>query len=182
MYIVSIQNLAETQREQAAQLLHDAFPHAWESIGDAQQEINEIMQPCDDGEPEILVATHGDEVIGWAGVLPTYDGNVWELHPLVVRKDWRGKGVGRALVQTIEQVARTRGGLTLWCGSDDEKNETCLANANLYNNLPQHLQCFNPGRHPTAFYQKLGFAIVGVMPDANGFGKPDIFMAKSLRN
>lgn len=28
------------------------------------------------------------------------------------------------------------------------------------------------------FYQKMGFAIVGVMPDANGIGKPDIYIAK----
>ncbi len=38
----------------------------------------------------------------------------------------------------------------------------------------------NPGGHPYEFYQKLGYVIVGVVPDANGFGKPDIYMAKSL--
>jgi len=178
--IVDIKTLNQIQREQAARLLHDAFPHAWLSLGDALQELDEILQNCDDGKPEILAAMHGDEVIGFAGVIATYSGRVWELHPLVVRHDWQGKGVGRALVQAIEDIARTRGGLTLWCGSDDETNETSLANANLYDNLPQHLQHFKPGRHPTAFYQTLGFALVGVMPDANGPGKPDIFMAKSL--
>ena len=30
------------------------------------------------------------------------------------------------------------------------------------------------------FYQKLGFVIVGVIPDANGLGKRDIFMAKRV--
>jgi aminoglycoside 6'-N-acetyltransferase I len=34
--------------------------------------------------------------------------------------------------------------------------------------------------HPYEFYHKLGFVIVGVMPDANGLGKPDIFMAKRV--
>lgn len=33
---------------------------------------------------------------------------------------------------------------------------------------------------PHGFYEKLGFMIVGVMPDANGIGKPDIYMAKRV--
>jgi aminoglycoside 6'-N-acetyltransferase I len=38
----------------------------------------------------------------------------------------------------------------------------------------------NLGRHPYEFYQRLGFVIVGVLPDANGLGKPDIYMAKRV--
>jgi hypothetical protein len=38
----------------------------------------------------------------------------------------------------------------------------------------------NLHRHPFEFYQKAGFSIVGVVPDANGPGKPDILMAKRL--
>jgi aminoglycoside 6'-N-acetyltransferase I len=38
----------------------------------------------------------------------------------------------------------------------------------------------NLKRHPYEFYQKLGYVIVGVMPDANGLGLPDILMAKSV--
>ncbi len=34
--------------------------------------------------------------------------------------------------------------------------------------------------HPYGFYEKQGFVIVGVMPDANGPGKPDILMAKRI--
>ena len=30
------------------------------------------------------------------------------------------------------------------------------------------------------FYLRVGFHIVGVIPDANGFGKPDILMAKRI--
>ncbi len=38
----------------------------------------------------------------------------------------------------------------------------------------------NINRHPYEFYQKVGYQIVGVIPNANGLGKPDIIMAKSL--
>jgi hypothetical protein len=34
--------------------------------------------------------------------------------------------------------------------------------------------------HPFEFYQKCGFVIVGVVPDANGYSKPDILMAKRV--
>ena len=30
-------------------------------------------------------------------------------------------------------------------------------------------------------FQKMGYKIVGVFPDANGIGKPDIWMAKRIR-
>ena len=39
----------------------------------------------------------------------------------------------------------------------------------------------NTGGHPFPFYEKQGYKIVGVLPDANGIGKPDIWMAKRLK-
>ena len=38
----------------------------------------------------------------------------------------------------------------------------------------------NLGQHPYEFYLRLGFRIAGVLPDANGRGKPDIFLAKRV--
>ena len=51
----------------------------------------------------------------------------------------------------------------------------------LYKNTYKHIeQIKNRGSHPYEFYQKCGFKIVGILPDANGPGKPDIFMAKRV--
>ena len=71
-------------------------------------------------------------LLGWIGGLPQYDGRVWELHPLVVRRDRRLRGVGRALVAAFEDEARRRGALTLTLGTDDDGGQTSVAGVDLY--------------------------------------------------
>ena len=62
-----------------------------------------------------------------------------------------------------------------------EDGRTTLSNTDLYPNVWDHIaRIENPGNHPFAFYLACGYAIVGVIPDANGPGKPDILMAKRL--
>ena len=59
---------------------------------------------------------------------------------------------------------------------------TTLADADVYQDTFQKLQTIrNLTVHPYEFYQKCGFAITGVVPDANGPGKPDILMAKRVQ-
>ncbi|MCX7029699.1 MAG: GNAT family N-acetyltransferase [Spirochaetes bacterium] len=41
-----------------------------------------------------IVVDSGGRVLGWIGGQPQYNGNVWELHPLVVRGGCRRRGVG----------------------------------------------------------------------------------------
>ncbi len=89
--------------------------------------------------------------------------------------------MGRALVTDLEEHVRLQGGLTLWVGTDDETNQTTLGGVDLYPNVCEHIaKIRNIRRHPYEFYQKVGFVLVGVVPDANGFGKPDILMAKRV--
>jgi aminoglycoside 6'-N-acetyltransferase I len=169
--------------QQVAELLVEAFrenwPEAWPDMAAALAEVQESFEP--DRISRVALADDGT-VLGWVGGIHQYGGRVWELHPLVVRPDRQRQGIGRALVADLEAQVRQRGGLTLWLGTDDENNMTSLGGANLYPNVFEHVaKIKNLRGHPYEFYQKLGFVIVGVMPDANGPGKPDIFMAKPVR-
>jgi aminoglycoside 6'-N-acetyltransferase I len=67
-------------------------------------------------------------------------------------------------------------------GADDEigDGETSLANVDLFDDLPGKISNFTAGTHQSGFYLKLGYRIIGVMPNANGIGKPDIYFGKGL--
>jgi aminoglycoside 6'-N-acetyltransferase I len=167
---------------QAAQLLVEGFrehwPEAWPTLDEALEELADFDTP----ERICRVALDDDgTVLGWIGGLPEYDGMVWELHPMVVRTDRHGKGVGRALIADLEAQVLARGGLTIQLGSDDVDNMTTLGGVDLYTNLWQQIANIrNLKGHPYEFYQKCGFTIIGVIPDANGRGKPDIIMGKRV--
>ncbi len=167
---------------QTARLLVEGFkthwPKAWPDLESGLEEVQESF-----GEDRISRVALDDDgmVLGWIGAIPEYDGHAWQLHPLVVHPLHQGLGNGRLLVQDLEEQIRQRGGTTIYLGTDDEDEMTSLANVDLYPDVFQHIaRIKNLKHHPYQFYQKLGFVIVGVIPDANGPGKPDILMAKRV--
>jgi aminoglycoside 6'-N-acetyltransferase I len=182
MKITSLTLEDESIVRQAAQLLIDAFrehwPDAWPTLEEGFKEVHEMLE----SERICRVAVdEGGNLLGIIGGIPGYDGNVWELHPLAVQPSEQGRGIGRALVQDFEEQVRAQGGLTITLGSDDEDAMTSLSNVDLYENLWEKIRDIrNYKNHPFAFYQKLGYIITGVVPDANGVGKPDILMAKRI--
>lgn len=167
---------------QTAQLLVDAFREhwadAWQTFEDGLEEVREMLVP----ERILRAAVDADgNLLGVIGGIPQYDGRVWELHPLAVQPSMQGRGIGRALVMDFEEQVRQRGGLTITLGTDDEDNMTSLAGVDLYENTWEKIRDIrNLKRHPYTFYQKMGFVITGVVPDANGRGKPDIYMSKRV--
>ena len=159
----------------AAALLAAAFPQAYADC--AAEEAAQIL----DSERIAVKAVSGGELIGFAGAIPQYGATGWELHPVVVDARHRGRGVGAALVREIERLCAARGAVTLYLGTDDEFRQTSLSGCDLYGDLYGRIAGIqNLRAHPYEFYQKLGYRIVGVIPDANGFGKPDIIMAKRI--
>lgn len=171
--------------EQVARLLIEGFATpagfnpAWP---DTKTALAEVHDSFGEGHISRVALDEQDNILGWIGGISEYNGNVWELHPLVVATHAQERGIGRALVQDFELQVQNRGGLTITLGTDDEDGRTSLSSVNLFPNVYEHIaRIANPGRHPYEFYQKLGYVIVGVVPDANGPGKPDILMAKSVR-
>lgn len=163
--------------EQIAALLQDVFPDWHDTFEEAREEVRESFEE----DHLSLVARAGDEILGWIGAIPMYD-YAWELHPLAVRESAQGQGVGKALVTALEERVRQRGGLTLYLGTDDDGDEpgTSAGGIDLYPDPLQHAAVLEVIDHPAAFYRRLGYVVVGLIPDANGPGKPDILMAKRL--
>jgi aminoglycoside 6'-N-acetyltransferase I len=179
--IIDLASTDENAVHQAAAILFDCFGHLESGYPTPELALAEVKESlAEDRISRIAIDATGN-VLGWVGGICQYDGYVWELHPLVVRSDCRQQGIGRSLVFDLENQVRQRGGLTLWLGTDDAESQTSLADVDLYPNLLKQIENIqNLRNHPFEFYQKMGFIIVGVMPDANGRGKPDIYMAKRV--
>lgn len=128
-----------------------------------------------------LMAVENGHLIGFISAIPRYGKTGWELYPLVVREEHRYKGVGSILLCALEKECAARGGVTIYLGSDDTEKRTTLSNTDMYKNTYAKLENVRSvGRHPYKFYQKKGYKIVGIIPDANGIGMPDIWLAKRI--
>ena len=182
MKIITLTKESDDLIRQAAQLLVDAFREhwtdAWPSLEDGLREVDEMLE----AERICRAAIDPDgNLLGMIGGIPQYDGLVWELHPLAVQPAMQVKGIGKTLVQDFEEQVHLRGGLTITLGSDDEDNMTSLSNVDLYENPWDKIKNIrNLKHHPFEFYQKMGYVITGIVPDANGTGKPDIIMSKRV--
>ena len=179
MTIAELGGQPDAVREQAAALLVDGFdehPRGWPDLESATEEVSHVL-----GRGFAFAAIEDARLLGWIGGLPEYEGRVWELHPLVVRRQYRLRGVGRALVAAFEDEARRRGALTFTLGTDDDGGQTSLAGVDLYEDIPRHIAELRDlgSRHPFLFYRRMGYVVTGCMPDANGPGRPDIYMSKA---
>ncbi len=164
-----------------AEILLDGFcdtgTSSWSTIEKCLKEVEDSL--VEEKISRIAVDENG-HVLAWAIGADVYD-VTWELELLVVRRDAKLNGIGRKLLEDFEEQVRMRKGTGVFLGSDDENNRTSLGGIDLYPNPLEHLANIkNIGGHPFEFYQKCGYSITGVIPDANGFGKPDIWMTKRI--
>ncbi|MFL5945633.1 MAG: GNAT family N-acetyltransferase [Gaiellaceae bacterium] len=116
-----------------------------------------------DGDRVLVVAERADEVVGMAQLVPSTAANARhraEVQRVAVAADARGTGVGRELMQVLEDVARARGLTLLWL-TTHEGSDAC------------------------AFYEAVGYTKLGVMPEyserPNGELADGAFYCKVLR-
>lgn len=178
--VVSLEAEDERGIDEVALLLVRSFrvvsPNWVPTLERAREVVVEALAP---GSINRAVVRAG-RIVGWVGARHDY-GAVWELHPLVVDESVRGRGVGRALVDEIVDLVDEQGALTLLLGTSDEANLTNLAGCDLFRDPLAFLQSIEAARaHPLGFWLKVGFAVVGVVPDAEGIGKPTILLAKPI--
>ena len=172
-------------------MLVAAFRHSpgtWDALDEARVEVREALGEDRTAFAALLPDRAGRadreggaaRVAGWIGAI-AHGPALWELHPLAVRPELQGRGVGGVLVRRLEAAARAAGACTLWLGADDDFGGTNLFGQDLFPDVLGRLQGLAPrGRHPYRFYERLGFTVVGVLPDASGPGAHDILMAKRV--
>lgn len=105
-----------------------------------------------------LLAREAAQCWGFASYQPHYKGaSLTKIHKIYVLPNTQGKGIGKALISAVAEIARRHG------------NSALTLNVNRYNPAVQ-------------FYQHIGFRIVGEedIDIGNGFLMEDFIMEKSL--
>lgn len=182
MVIVDFDDLTPADWDRAASVLRSALarlPSGYAGPGEAEAEV-ELRRLQDEWLG--YAALEGDDLVGWIGALQTYR-HGWEIHPLVVAPDRQREGIGSALLSALEARARAEGVATLFLGSDDDYGGTTLFGRDIWSNVLGAAASVEPSAkgHALGFYRRRGFEVVGLLPDVNGPGRPDLLLAKRLR-
>lgn len=182
MKITELENEEEMIQRQAAELLIsirlERSPDFRPNLQDSMEAVKESFGP---GRISLAVLD-GQRLAAWVGARRQSNWYAWELYPLLVNRTYRLRGLGKKLVTTAQQRVLEHGAITLWVTVDDELGATSLWGQDLYPDPLTELQNIcNLNHHPYEFFEKLGFVRVGVLPDANGLGKPNIVLAKRVR-
>jgi acetyltransferase len=124
--------------------LHAEAMAAGMALGATEATDLEAMHRAALAEPGrvVLVAEHGGEVVAMAHLAPSSAANAphrAEVQGVAVASEARGTGVGRRLMEAVEQAARERGLTLLWLTTHD-------------------------GSDACAFYEAVGYTKLGVMP------------------
>jgi aminoglycoside 6'-N-acetyltransferase I len=178
--LVDLGSLDADAREQLARLtLAAAREHAPDWLPDLDAARDQLADGLAPGKIARVVLDGGVPV-GWVAAGHAW-GCIWELHPLIVAIEHQRRGHGRRLVREIERFAAAAGARTMTLGTSDITGATSLAGVDLYDDTFARLATVEARRpHPVEFWRRIGYQIVGVVPDAEGPGQPSITLARRL--
>lgn len=149
------------------------------AMADARDEVHEALSP---GKISRIVVD-GELPLGWGSVFPHGYG-VWELHPLIIDPACHGKGCGKYLVSELEKLAKGAGAATMILSTSDATGATTIGGIDLYDDPLDRLKNIDvtdaKKGHAFQFWRKMGYSLVGVLPDAEGRGIPSIQFSKRL--
>jgi aminoglycoside 6'-N-acetyltransferase I len=170
------------QIDELARLTYAAFKtHAPDWLPTAADARRRVLQATAADRINRVLLNSASVPVGWIGVTPINHGRIWEIHPLAVAPAEQGKGYGSMLVSEVERLAQSRGVLGLLVGTSDETGATPLYGVDLYQNPCALLNRLTGAeQHAVTFWRKVSFTVVGVVPDAEGRGRPSILLAKRV--
>ena len=178
--IIDLEIIHKDLIDQIANILVDCFKQyspSW--VPDQSTAKQKVLNSLVDGYRSRVLVDHNQTVLGWAGGIAHK--NVWEIHPIAVSKREQRKGYGRLLVEDVSAIAKANGAVAVWAGTGDETGATSFAKTDLYKNTASALVNFQvPENHPVNFWLRVGFTLVGVLPDEEGLGKPGIHFSRRL--
>jgi aminoglycoside 6'-N-acetyltransferase I len=176
-------NEAEETKKQAANILYITFNEINGNLWlKNENSAIDVVEECIKGSNICIGIKLENKLIGWGGLRPMYE-KTWELHPIVIKKEFQGKKYGKLLISEIEKTAYKNGIIGIVAGSDDETNSTSLSKKEINgDNIFEEIKNIkNYKNHPYEFYKKCGYNIIGIIPNANGQNKPDIWLWKDIR-
>lgn len=103
MQRIEVRSATEADYAKIALLESECFSEPWSE--------DSIRQTAEGGHAVVLVATVDDEVVGYGGMLVLYDEA--EMLNLAVTSSARKAGVGRAIMNALSAVAKSRGATRL---------------------------------------------------------------------
>ncbi len=153
----------------------------WDYLQSVAAARAEVLESLAAGRLSRVAVGEDGRVLGWYGAIREYEGRVWELHPMAVRPDHQRRGVGRMLVADFEAQVRARNGSTAVLVTDDVDGATTAYGLDVYPAIWRHIRDLRVlADHPVGFYARCGYVVYGLLPDASGWGKPGILMAKRI--
>ena len=165
--------------ERLANITHEAFrENSPDWVPTIELALRQVVAATSPGRLGRVILDQG-QAAGWIGIIKGR--RVWEIHPIAIAIEHQYKGFGHLLVEDVARLAKAAGALTLFAGTSDEVGTTNLFGVDLYADPASAIKNLRATRrNPFEFWQNAGFTVVGLMPDAEGEGKPGIHMARRL--